>query len=234
MDTRNPGGPPRGFTGAASESVNSVVSDISSTNVVSPNDPNATIRISNSGISDSTHPASTVSSLASFTSTSTVKPSEMVASFSGSITKTLKSKVEKCLFCQAIVDRSKCIKCSLCLKGIHFQCAESGVLDDNVMKVMQKKGVLHYVCVRCSPTAARRIRVVNDEGVEVSEDMKKAISQINFNEDYMRKQNTEIDRLVQKNTQLLMELAKGESQNEGIEITPLAESLKFQLKFQPE
>lgn len=261
MDLSDPANPPKGFAGRASAEVNSVYSDMSETNAVQQRDTlNVTIgRITSN--TDSTRPASSMASASSFDSVnfSTINNSaasifgtpvlnnstmnsandsnvsnNTVISFTGTIAKTPKAKTVQCRLCdQAIIDRSKCVKCAVCLGLTHFKCAESGMMDEAFLKVFQKKGNLYYTCVKCSSTSAKQIRIINKDGIEESEDLRKAFLQIGLNEEIMKRQAAELDRAIERNTQMQIQLSRlqttGMSSPVLNESEPLAIALKSQL-----
>lgn len=153
----------------------------------------------------------------------------------GTINKTRKPSIPNtpsCKFCnQAVVDRTKAIKCSSCLGFVHFLCAESGKMNEDFLRILQKKGNVLYACIKCSPTASKpnRIRIINKEGVEESEELKKAIGQIEFNEKYMKKQAEELDMVLQMNTQLQSQLSNQLTQGASGSLTN-SETIKEQLE----
>lgn len=164
----------------------------------------------NFNASSSANNSSTLSNLLnSAAGSSNTDPNNTIVSFSGTISRTIKDKAPQCILCdQIIVDRAKCVKCSVCLGLIHFKCAESGMMDETFLKIVQKKGQIHYTCAKCAPSAAKQIRIVNKDGTEESPELRKAVLQISSNEDYIRRQAAELDRVTEVNTQMQLQLSQ--------------------------
>lgn len=67
-------------------------------------------------------------------------------------------KNSECLFCgQAIIDRSKSVKCGMCWKRTHFHCAESGIMDDNVLRAVGLKTTNLAFSVKNAPQLPSRV-----------------------------------------------------------------------------
>lgn len=255
----DPPEPPVGFTGRATSSHNSVVSLMSETNMP---DHNSTLRpsvlsnlssISESSQTSTVQPVSTVTSghsqntanasnfsdLSSF-SGSTIVEKDFTAQYTGSISKTVKNR-NICLSCnQAIVDSSKMVQCSSCLRYIHFDCAKSGMLDENVLKTLQKKHALLYVCIKCTSGKVKQVKILDKDGLEISEERTKLQEKLNFNEQFTLNQAKVIDRLMQRNVQLQAQIVADNEKKEPInnpaqrvEIsaqTQLADSLELNME----
>lgn len=166
MEDINPSGqPPDGFSGHLSSGHNSVISVMSETNKVHQADSLIKPGIFATGLSPPSDTVQTQKNAQTTTqddieSASTAQkglgqkgnPNFVLSSISGSASITKKTeKIEKCVHCdQPIVDKSKSIKCSICFKSTHFNCAESGALNQDVLKIMKTKTMALFMCDRCS------------------------------------------------------------------------------------
>lgn len=157
-----------------------------------------TVNITDVSIAPSTVvPADAVNSLNTNTSE--------IASFSGTISKTRKV-YKPCLHCnQAVIDESKSVTCSVCQKIIHFGCAISGKLDEKALALQKKRSELAYICKKCSPGRAA-LKIVDVEGNEVSEEIQALKIEQNQLKGHILRQNLEIDRLLERGTQLQQQL----------------------------
>lgn len=219
----DPGGPLKGFIGTETSSVYSVFSNLSESNKVSNNDEhkvNEPVR----GRTDAPSSSSPILGV-SFTASSIINTdasnltditghtnhlsrhrsperqrSPKTRSEHNMAGRSLSVPASQCLFCdQSIIDKSKCIRCSVCLKPIHFRCAESGTMDENVLKLTKIKQI-YYVCVKCSPVKVKgRLLIEDKDGNIISQEAKEFRDKLKFNEQYTLKQSNEIDRLLTKN-----------------------------------
>lgn len=223
---RPPGGPSKGFTGSATSSVNSVVSNISETNTVIQNVPRTVVtRSQASGTSANTllhaNIAPHVTTTIAVPNTTTVVATTVanvakapasyhLTSISAQISKASTQLNAQCLFCDlSIIDRSKSIKCSVCSKLMHFKCAESGSMDENVLKLIKAKQPMHYICVRCTTSLSKgRLLIQEKDGQIVSNELKEMSARLKSNEEYTLRQSKEIDRLLEKNVHLTTRLTK--------------------------
>lgn len=109
------------------------------------------------------------------------------------------------------------MKCASCYRLIHFKCAESGQLDENVLKMLKLKAVLYYICVKCAPNRIKgRIRIEDKEGNTISAEVKEMQVRLTSNEQYTLRQTKEIGRLLDENAQLNSQLTKN-SENDPTE-----------------
>lgn len=258
MDQRTPRDPPEGFIGLESTGHNSVISDISVTNrvlrsasVIKPSVlaseltslQNASSSQNLNTMSSQNPPSSTNASLIqnNGNASNTQKgPNQIgvsnftLTSITGSATVSEPAqKQSKCVLCdQAIVDKTKSIKCSVCSKSTHFMCAASGAMDENVLKIIKNKPMAFFLCVRCTSAQSKgKIRIKDSEGKTVSAHTDELNKKLSYNEEYTRKLGLELDRVSEKNVQLSEQLVKSvnpETQkNEQNEI--LQQSLRAQL-----
>lgn len=76
--------------------------------------------------------------------------------------------VDKCSMCdQLATDKTKTIQCSMCIKHIHFWCAESGALNETALRLTKTNANLHYICKKCSPSGIKSRLVPEDHSNDV-------------------------------------------------------------------
>lgn len=117
---------------------------------------------------------------------------------------------DKCVICdQVTIDKSKCITCSMCKRQVHFICAESGSLNEQVLKIMKSKQNIHYICKKCSPSSIKS-RLVPEDKAELFDGTENKLlkSHIKKMETESLNSSKNIDRLQQRNTQLTTELTQ--------------------------
>lgn len=113
-----------------------------------------------------------------------------------------------CLHCnEAIVDKSKSIKCSMCKKRIHFLCAESGVLNETVFRAMKLKYVMHYICTVCSPQPLKGKLTIEDANGN-SQVIVQLKEQLKVKDEVVSSIRAESERMKQRNTQLEYQLSE--------------------------
>lgn len=151
MDGLSKRGPPIGFAGSHTSSVNSVFSEINAANTVD----HAVNIVDQSTIESAPMPPMPQSSSAT-------------------------AKENQCLWCnQLIIDKSKSIRCSICGKYIHFLCAEKGSLNESVLRAMVKSKQSAYICEVCAPQPIKGGLIIEEKSGRIkSQELKQYDEQL--------------------------------------------------------
>lgn len=149
-------------------------------------------------------------SVSSFSETTVISQGNRsaVAMAMVSVTKT----ALECLLCgQTIIDRSKCVQCCTCGNSIHFGCAESGMLDEKVLRITRiryNKAMVQYLCAKCSPTPLKGRLLIEKDGQVISQETTELKMQIRSLGEKLEKMSKELERVKQRNNQLNEQIFK--------------------------
>lgn len=108
----------------------------------------------------------------------------------------------------------------MCLKRTHFQCAESGAMDDNVLRAVGlKTSNLAFFCKKYSSSPIKgKLTILDGDGI--STETKSFNYRMRNKDEQVQNMTKEIERLKQRNVQLNTQLVKvGEKENHQPNIT---------------